>query len=35
MQIEQKWCDGLSKDNLKHKFYTTRNLWEEAPLLSS
>jgi len=33
MQIEWKWGGGLSKDNLKHKFYTVHNLWEEAPLL--
>jgi hypothetical protein len=31
MQVEWKSCDRLSKDNLKHKFYTTHNLWEEAP----
>ncbi len=30
MQIEWKWCDKLNKDNLKHKFYTTCNLWEKA-----
>jgi hypothetical protein len=35
MQVERKWCDGFSKDNFKHKFYMTRNLWEEAPLPSS
>ncbi len=34
MQIEWKWWGRLSRDNLKHKFYTTRNLWEEAPLFS-
>jgi hypothetical protein len=32
IQVEWKWSNGLSRDNLKHKFYTTRNLWEEAPL---
>jgi hypothetical protein len=32
--VEWKWCDELSKDNFKHKFYTTHNLWEEAPLSS-
>jgi hypothetical protein len=21
MQVECKWCDGLSKDNFKHKLY--------------
>jgi len=30
MQVEWKWCGELSKDNLKHKLYTTHNLWEEA-----
>jgi hypothetical protein len=35
MQVERKWCDGFSKDNLKHKLYMTCNLWEEAPLPSS
>jgi hypothetical protein len=34
MQFEWKWCGGLSKDNLKHKLYTTCNLWDEAPLPS-
>jgi hypothetical protein len=34
MQVEWKWCDGLNKDNLKNKLYTTCNLWEEAPLPS-
>jgi hypothetical protein len=34
MQIESKWCGGLSKDNLKHKLYMAHNLWEEAPLLT-
>ncbi len=34
MQIEQKWCDKLSRANFKHKLYTTRNLWEEASLPS-
>jgi hypothetical protein len=32
MLVEWKWCGGFSKDNLKHKFYTDRNFWEEAPL---
>jgi len=30
MQVEWKWCNKFSKDNLKHKLYTTHNLWEEA-----
>jgi hypothetical protein len=34
VQFEHKWCNGLSKDNLKHKIYMTHNLWEEAPLPS-
>jgi hypothetical protein len=34
MQIEWKWCDEFSKDNLKHKLYMAHNLWEEAPLPS-
>jgi hypothetical protein len=34
VQVEWKWCDGLSRDNLKHKFYMAHNLWEEAPLPS-
>jgi hypothetical protein len=34
MQIKWKWCDGLNKDNLKHKLYMARNLWEEAPFPS-
>jgi hypothetical protein len=34
MHVEWKWCDGLSKDNLKHKLYTARNFWEEALLPS-
>jgi hypothetical protein len=32
MEIEHKWCGGLSKENLKHKLYMAHNLWEEAPL---
>ncbi len=32
MQVECKWCGKFSKDNFKHRFYTTCNLWEEAPL---
>jgi hypothetical protein len=34
MQIKCKWCNGFSKNNFKHKFYTTCNFWEEAPLPS-
>jgi hypothetical protein len=34
MEVERKWCDGLSKDNFKHKFYAIHNLWEEAPFPS-
>jgi hypothetical protein len=34
MQVECKWCDKFNKDNLKQKFYTAHNLWEEAPLPS-
>jgi hypothetical protein len=34
MQVEWKWCNGLSKDNFKHKFYMVCNLWKEAPLPS-
>jgi hypothetical protein len=34
MQVESKWCDALSKDNLKHKLYIAHNLWKEAPLPS-
>jgi hypothetical protein len=34
MQVEFKWCNKLSKDNLKHKLYTAYNLQEEAPLFS-
>jgi hypothetical protein len=26
MQVECKWCDKFSKNNLKQKLYTTRNL---------
>jgi len=32
MQIEHKWCDGLKRDNFKHKLYMVHNLWEEALL---
>jgi hypothetical protein len=32
VQVEWKWCDGLSKDNFKHKLCTAHNLWEKAPL---
>jgi len=31
MQIEWKWYNEFNRDNLKHKFYTTCNFWEEAP----
>jgi hypothetical protein len=34
MQVKWKWCSELNRDNLKHKFYIARNLWEEAPLPS-
>ncbi len=34
MQVEWKWCNKFSKDNFKHKLYTTWNLWEEALLPS-
>ncbi len=34
VQVECKWCNGLNRDNLKHKLYTTHNPWEEAPLPS-
>jgi hypothetical protein len=34
MQVGHKRCGGPSKDNLKHKLYTTHNLWEEASLPS-
>ncbi len=34
MQVEWKWCNELSSDNLKHKLYTAHNFWEEAPLPS-
>jgi hypothetical protein len=27
VQVECKWCSGLTKDNLIHKLYTTHNLW--------
>jgi hypothetical protein len=30
VQVEWKWCDEFSKDNLKHKLYMARNLWVEA-----
>jgi hypothetical protein len=35
MEVEWKWCGGFSKNNFKHKLYTTHNLWEGAPLSSS
>jgi hypothetical protein len=31
---QMEMCDKFSRDNLKHKFYTACNLWEEAPLPS-
>ncbi len=34
VQIEWKWCDKVNRNNFKQKFYTTRNLWEDAPLPS-
>ncbi len=34
MEVEHKWCNKLSKDNLKHKLYIAHNLWEETPLPS-
>jgi hypothetical protein len=34
MQVECKWCGGLSKDNLKLNLYMAYNLWEEAPFPS-
>jgi hypothetical protein len=34
VQVECKWWGKFSKDNLKHKLYRVRNLWEEAPLPS-
>jgi hypothetical protein len=34
VEVEWKWCDGLNKDNLKHKFYTTYNLCGKPPLPS-
>jgi len=34
MQVEWKWRGGLNRDNFKHKLYTARNLWEDAPLPS-
>jgi hypothetical protein len=34
MQVEWKWCGGLNKDNLKHKFHMAPNLWEKALLPS-
>jgi hypothetical protein len=32
MQVEWKWCNKFSRENLKHKLYIAYNLWEEAPL---
>jgi hypothetical protein len=32
--VKWKWCNEFNKENLKHKFYTPYNLWEEAPLPS-
>jgi hypothetical protein len=34
VQVEWKLCDRLTKDNLKHKFHTACNLWDEASLPS-
>jgi hypothetical protein len=34
MQVKWKWCGRFNRDNLKHKLYTARNLWKEAPLSS-
>jgi hypothetical protein len=34
VQVEWKWCDELSRDNLKHKFYMAHNLEKEASLSS-
>jgi hypothetical protein len=34
VQVKWKWCNGLNRDNLKHKLYMTRKFWEEAPLSS-
>jgi hypothetical protein len=31
--IKHKWCDGLSRNNFKHKFYKAY-IWEKAPLPS-
>ncbi len=30
--ISASWMEVVSKDNLKHKIYTARSLWQEAPL---
>jgi hypothetical protein len=32
MQIERKWCNIVSNDNLKLKLYIVHNLWEKIPL---
>jgi hypothetical protein len=34
VQVECKWCNEFSRDNLKHNFYIAHNLWEEAPFPS-
>jgi hypothetical protein len=34
VQIECKRRDKFNRDNLKHKLYMARNLWEEAPFPS-
>jgi hypothetical protein len=34
VQVKHKWCGGLSRNNLKNKFYKAYNLWEKAPLPS-
>ncbi len=32
VQVEWKWWGEFSMDNLKHKLYMARTLWEKAPL---
>jgi hypothetical protein len=34
MEVEWKWYNRLSRDNLKHKLYMAHNLCEKAPLRS-
>ncbi len=31
VQIERKWCNRVSRDNLKLKLYMVHNLWEKIP----